>query len=84
MIYVDVDTAVVVPANVVYASFGANVDFFAAYGANPTAVVPASSTSDGSGNELNPLDRWFGTGEIAKIALISAAPGIVTISFWTA
>ncbi len=75
---------VAIPATAAYATFSANTDFYVAYGSNPTAVVPVASTIDGSSNELNPLNRFFGLGEVAKMALISVAGGIVTITFWGA
>lgn len=71
---------ITVPTGANFAVFSANVNFYAAYGSNPTAVVPSGSTSDGTGNELNPTRRYV-QGQ-AKIALISASDGIATIAFW--
>lgn len=73
---------VTVPTGATMCIFSSTVDFYAAYGSNPTAVVPGASTTDGSSNELNPLGRHIGLGEVAKIALISPSNGVVTISFW--
>lgn len=71
---------ITVPAGAAFVVFGANVDFFAAYGANPTAVVPGADVDDGTSNEMNPISRVV-AGD-AKISVISASNGILTASFW--
>lgn len=73
---------VAIPPTATFCDFSATVDFFAAYGANPVAAIPVASSTDGGGSELNPLNRFFGRGEDAFIALISGQAGIVTINFW--
>jgi hypothetical protein len=44
-----------VPAGAAFVVFAADGNFYAAYGANPTAVVPGASTSGGTSNEINPV-----------------------------
>ena len=67
-----------VPAGARYVVFSATADFYAAYGAAPTAVIPSGTTSDGSGSELNPAVRRLD--DIAKIAVIGTA--LVTLAFY--
>lgn len=71
-----------VPAGAAFVLFSANTDFFAAYGTNPTAVVPAADVTGGTSNELNPTQRYVQG--LAKISLISSAGGIVTLAFYGA
>lgn len=74
---------ITVPEGATHVLLQGTADFYAAYGANPTAVIP-SDTDDGTSNELNPTMRFLGRGVFAKIAVISAtANAIVTASFWT-
>lgn len=70
-----------VPATATHVLLQATADFYAAYGTNPTAVVPGD-VDDGTSNELNPTMRYLGYGQNAKISVISAATCIVTASFW--
>lgn len=70
-----------VPSTASHVLLQCTADFYAAYGANPTAVIP-SDTDDGTSNELNPTMRYLGVGQVAKISVISASNAIVTASFW--
>lgn len=69
-----------VPANARIVVFSANGDFYAKYGSNPTAAVPAADVTDGSGSELNPTVRLVEAG--SKISLIAPAATVVTLSFF--
>lgn len=70
-----------VPADAGYVVFGANVDFFAAYGSTAASVSTASSTAGIS--ELNPTARNLGSTQACTgISVISAAAGIVTMSWF--
>jgi hypothetical protein len=78
---------ITVPPNAALVRLSGNVDFYAAYGANPTAVVPADA-DDGSSNELIKQQGgavWRMVQSIAKISVITAAAGggIVTASFYS-
>ena len=76
---------ITVPASACFVVFSAtaSADFYAAYGANPTAVVPGD-VDDGTSNELNPTLRYIKG--VAKISVISAASAgcIVTAAFYEA
>lgn len=61
--------------------FNATADFYAAYGTNPTAAVPAADVTDGTASELNPTIRFL-DGADTKISLISAGTCIVTMAFF--
>jgi len=69
-----------VPAGAAFVVFAADGNFYAAYGANPTAVVPAATTSGGTSNEINPTMRYVAG--IAKISLIAPAARVVTLAFY--
>lgn len=76
---------ITVPANAVKVRLAGTADFYAAYGANPTAVVPADA-DDGSSNELFKVNggaEWRTVQSTKKLSLISAGTCIVTASFYT-
>lgn len=65
-------------ANVVV--FSATEDFYAKYGASPTAAAPSGDVTDGSASELNPVVRDI-TG-VANISVVSPATCIITAAFY--
>ena len=69
-----------VPADARVVVFSSDADFFAAYGANPTATVPTIDVTDGTASEMNPTARFL-KGQ-AKISLISGDATIITMSFF--
>lgn len=70
-----------VPAGMSFVRFSAEMPFFAAFGANPTASIPGADVTDGSASELNPI--WVNIIGIAKIGLISRVSGVVTMEFYS-
>jgi hypothetical protein len=62
-------------------------DFYAAFGDNPTAVVPSAIVDDGTSNELfkqNGGAEWRTCQSTKKISVISHASAcVVTLSFYT-
>lgn len=68
-----------VPAGARYAVFSGTDNFYVAYGADPTAVVPSGTTSDGSASELNPAVRRLDG--VEKISIIGTA--LVAVSYFT-
>jgi hypothetical protein len=75
---------VTVPSGANFVVFSATADFYAAYGANPTAVVGADDDT-GVSSELNPSVRYIGPQDglptgVAKIAVFGTAT--VTLAFY--
>lgn len=78
------NTAVSVPvptwaAYAIFTGFGAG-DFYVSYDGSD-AVVPSATTTDGSGNEANPTQRFLGVGNVAALSLISAVNNLGCILF---
>lgn len=70
-----------VPTGAAYVIFSATNDFYAKYGASPTAAVPSTEVTDGSGSVLNPTIWAVAAGQ--KISLVSAIAGtIVTLEYY--
>ena len=69
-----------IPADARVVIFSLTGDFFAKYGTNPTATVPAADITDGTGSELNPTARYVRPGE--KISLIASDTVTITMAFF--
>jgi|GEM_PF-2784273 len=78
---------ITVPAGARFVRLAGNADFYVAYGAGVTAVVPVD-TDDGSSNELIKNNGggavWRSVQGLTALSVISAASAsIVTASFYT-
>lgn len=71
-----------VPAGAAYAYLTAEMPFFIAWGANPTAAIPGADVTDGTASALVVRDLWLPCTDIAKISLIARVAGVVTIAFY--
>lgn len=71
-----------VPAGMAFVKFSAEMPFYAAFGDNPTAAIPAADITDGSGSVLSPT--WVNIVGVAKISLIARTAGVVVMQFYSA
>lgn len=71
-----------VPTGAAYVYIAAEMPVYVAWGANPTAAVPAADVTDGSGSMLLVRDTWLLCSDVAKISLISRVAGNVTLAFY--
>lgn len=77
---------ITVPAGATHVILSGTLAFHVAFGANPTAAVPAD-LDDGTASELvNPAtpaeSRTFMVSGIAKIAVAAATSALITASFY--
>ena len=70
-----------VPASANWVAFSPDGDFYAKFGANPTAAIPAADVTDGTGSVLNPTVRYING--VAKISLIASIATVVTMEFYS-
>lgn len=70
-----------VPAGANWVLFSSDADFYAKFGTNPTAAVPAADVTDGTGSLLNPTVRYISG--VAKISLVSSSACVVTMEFYS-
>lgn len=77
---------ITVPALANFVVLAANLPFYVAFGANPTAVVAVDDDTGASSEMINPsspeADRTFNVNGIAKIAVAAPAAAIVTAAFF--
>lgn len=75
------------PAGANYAIFNATDNIYVAWtptspaGSTITATIPASSTTNGAGMELNPAGIYVGN--LAEISIISAGTPVVSIAWYS-
>lgn len=69
-----------VPAGVAFVRFSAEMPFYAAFGANPTATIPSANVVDGTSSTFSPA--WVNVQDIGKISLVSRTDGVVTMLFY--
>ena len=70
--------AITVPTGAKYAVFAANADIWVRI--DGAAAVPSGDTTDGSGSELNPSVRYFGSE--TTIGIISESAAKVSVMFY--
>lgn len=70
-----------VPPGMTFVKFIAEMPFYAAFGDNPTAVIPATDVTDGTAS--SPYPTWVAITGVAKISLISRTAGVVTMAFYS-
>ena len=71
---------VTVPTGAKFVLFSGTANYYVAFGADPTAAVPAADVTNGSASCLNPGLRALDGA--AKIGLISPTDCIVTMEFF--
>lgn len=70
-----------IPTGANWVVFSSDSDFYAKFGTNPTAAIPAADVTDGTSSVLNPTVRYVNG--VAKISLIAAIATVVTMEFYS-
>lgn len=71
-----------VPAGKQFAYISAEMPIFLTWGANPVAVLPGGTVTDGTSCLLVVRDFWLQCSGVANISMISRVAGAVSIAFY--